>query len=283
LLSLAFRILGSDADAEDVLQDAWIKYDRADTSEVRNVSAWLTTVVTRLCLDSLRRRRNVPREPADFSVSQASVGDEPEQLALLASELTDAFTIVLDELTPPQRVALVLHDVFGVSFEEVAHVLGVTEGSAKKLASRARKRVRERAGAPGGDVTEARRVVKAFLYAAQQGDTDSLITLLDPSVVRTADSQALPYGVAQRVRGVDAVVTETRALQANAQRAHVAAIDGQPGIVVLSGRDRQAVLVFHIAGGRIIQYDVIADPRRLALLHIRDEGECEHGELFTLP
>lgn len=284
LLSVAFRILGSDADTEDVVQEAWIKYDRADTSDVRNVSAWLTTVVTRLCLDSLRRRRTVPREPTDFSPAQASAGDGPEELALLASELTDAFMIVLDELTPPQRVALILHDVFGVSFEDVAHMLDVTVGSAKKLASRARKRVREHAGAPDGDATEARRVVRAFLYAAQQGDTDGLVTLLDPSVVRTADSQALPYGGAQRVQGVDAVVTETHALQANAQRAHIAAIDGRPGIVVLSGHDRQAVLVFHIAGGRIVQYDVIADPRRLSLLHIQDEGESrQHAEPFTLP
>lgn len=268
LLSVAFRILGSDSEAEDAVQETWIKYGHADTSHVQNVSAWLTTVVAKLCLDTLRRRRDVPLEPADSLSAPAGRGDEPEELALLASELTEAFLIVLDELTPPQRVALVLHDVFGATFDEIAHVLGTTAGSAKKLASRARGHLRQRTDAPAGNVKEAQRVVEAFLNAAQQGDTARLVTLLDPSVVRTADPQALPHGEAQRIRGVGAVVTETHALRANARRAHVASIDGRPGIVALSGLELQAALVFHIAGGRIVQYDVIADPQRLALLHI---------------
>lgn len=269
LLSVAFRILGSDSEAEDAVQEAWIKYGHADTSHVQNVSAWLTTVVARLCLDSLRRRREVTQEPADLLSASVSRGDEPEELALLASELTEAFMIVLDELTPPQRVALVLHDVFGATFDEVAHVLGTTAGSAKKLASRARGRLRQRADGPAGDVKEAQRVVEAFLDAAQQGDTDRLVALLDPSVIRTADPQSLPRGEALRIRGVGAVVAETHALRANARRARVASIDGRPGIVVLSGQELHAALIFHIAGGRIVQYDVIADPQRLGLLHIQ--------------
>lgn len=268
LLSLAFRILGSQADTEDVVQEAWIRFDAADTRDIRNVPAWLTTVTTRLCLDSLRRRRESPHEPAESSMELEERHDGPEELALLASELTEAFTIVLDQLTPPQRVALVLHDAFGLPFDEIARILGTTIGSARKLASRGRHRVRQRTNATGERAERVRHVVEAFLHAAQEGDTDRLVALLDPSVVRTADAQAVPGGGMQRLQGVRAVIAETRALQANAQRARVASIDGQPGIVVLANRGVQAALVFHIAGDRIVQYDVIADPWRLMSLSI---------------
>lgn len=272
LLAVAFRILGSDADAQDVVQEAWTRYVRADVDDVRNVQAWLTTVVTRLCLDLLRRSREYPRQPEDLPAT-ADGGDDPEEVALLAGELTAAFAIVFDELTPPQRVALILHDVFGTPFDEVAHILGTTPGSAKKLASRARGRL-HRPDAPGvgpdADPREARRVVNAFLKAAQQGDIDGLVKVLHPAVTRTADPQALPPRASQRVQGVQAVVTETRALQANARRARLVTIDGRPGIAVGSQRELQAALVFHIAGERIVHYDVVADPARLALLHIED-------------
>ncbi|MFB4317991.1 sigma-70 family RNA polymerase sigma factor [Actinomadura sp. 21ATH] len=269
LLAVAFRILGSDADAQDAVQEAWLRYARADPGEIRNVPAWLTTVVTRLCLDALRRTREYPREePAPAPGGDGPEG--PEEVALLASELTEAFTVVLDELTPPQRVALVLHDAFGIPFDEIAHVLGTTPGSAKKLASRARGRVRRPADPPGADPGEARRVVSAFLRAAREGDLDGLVRLLDPAVTRTADPQALPAGAAQRVSGARAVIAETRALRATAGRARPATIDGRPGIAVRSGRDLEAALVFRIASGRIVHYDVIADPRRLALLRIED-------------
>lgn len=270
LLAVAFRILGSDADAQDVVQEAWIRYARADPGHVQNVPAWLTTVVTRLCLDLLRRARECPLQPTDLPVTPTGGGDSPEQVALLAGELTEALMVVLDELTPPQRVALILHDVFGTPFDEVAHILGTTPASARKLASRARGRVRRPASAPDADPRTARRVVSAFLRAAQLGDVDGLVRLLHPAVTRTADPQALPEGAAQRVRGAQAVVAETRALRANARRARVVAIDGQPGIAVMPDQGLRAALVFHIADDRIIHYDVIADPQRLALLHIED-------------
>jgi RNA polymerase sigma factor (sigma-70 family) len=273
LLAVAFRILGSDADAQDVVQDAWTRYVRADVEGVHNVQAWLTTVVTRLCLDLLRRSREYPHEPEDLPVSSTAGGDDPEQVALLAGELTRAFMVVFDELTPPQRVALVLHDVFGTPFDEIAHILDTTPGSAKKLASRARGRL-HRADAPHvrpeGEPRQARRVVSAFLRAAQQGDIDGLVKVLHPAVTRTADPQALPPGAPQRVRGVRAVTTETRALQAEARRARLVTIDGQPGIAVWSEQGLRIALVFHIAGDHIVHYDVIADPRRLALLNIED-------------
>lgn len=270
LLAVAFRILGSDADAQDVVQEAWTRYARADVEHVRTMSAWLTTIVTRLCLDLLRRSREWPREPADLPVASAGRSDNPEEIALLAGELTEAFTIILDELTPPQRVALILHDVFGTPFDEVAYILGTTPGSAKKLASRARGRVRRPTSAGDVDPNAARDVVSAFLRAAQQGDVDSLVELLHPAVTRVADPQALPLGAPQRVRGVQAVVTETQALQANALRARLVEIDGQPGIAVLSDQGLRTALVFHLAGDRIVHYDVIADPHRLALLRIED-------------
>jgi RNA polymerase sigma factor (sigma-70 family) len=267
LLALAFRILGSESDAQDVLQDAWIRYARASTTDVHNVPAWLTTVVTRMCLDLLRRRRE-SQLPAEWTMPSTDVSDNPEALAVLAGELTGAFTIVLDRLTPPQRIALILHDVFGTPFEDVAHILDTTPTSAKKLASRARGRIRGSSTTPSSDSPAARKVVTQFLRAAQEGDIDGLIAVLHPAVTRTADPQALPPGAAQRVRRAQAVVAETRALQANARRARVLTINGRPGIgVVVEGQLRIA-LVFVIADDRIVHYDVVADPHRLATLRI---------------
>lgn len=266
LLSVAFRILGSQADAEDVVQEAWIKFAGADTSQVRNVPAWLTTIVTRLSLDILRRRREVPQEATELL---ADTAPEPEEVALLADELTAAFVIVLEELTPPQRVALVLHDAFGVTFEEIAHILETTEGSAKKLASRARARVRQRVSVPPADREKARQVVEAFLRAAQEGDTDRLLALLDPNVVRLADPQVLPPDGEYRIQGLEPVVSQTLLFRASATRAKTALIDGRPGIVVLAGDKVRFALVIRVRDERIVHYEVVADPQRLALLHIK--------------
>lgn len=263
LLAVAFRILGSDADAQDVVQEAWTKYVRVDVGEIRNTQAWLTTVVTRLCLDLLRRSREYPRQPEELP--EAAGGEDPEEVALLAAELTAAFTVVVEELTPPQRVALILHDVFGAPFEEIGRILGTTPGSAKKLASRARGRVRHSEW-PDAESTEAHRVVTAFMKAARQGDIDGLVEVLHPDVTRTADPQVLRPGALQRVTGRRAVIEETGAMRASAQRARLVLIDGQPGIAV--GPGPLAALVFHIVDGLIVHYDVIADPRRLALLRI---------------
>lgn len=265
LLAVAFRVLGSDADAQDVVQEAWTRFVRADVDEIHNVQAWLTTVVTRLCLDLLRRSREQPRRPEELP--DPGTGEDPEEVVLLAGELTAAFTVVVEELTPPQRVALILHDVFGAPFEEIARILGTSTGSAKKLASRARGRVRRTAW-PDVESTEAHRVVNAFMRAARQGDIDGLVEVLHPDVTRTADPQVLRPGAPQRVRGREAVVEETRVMRANAQRARMVLIDGRPGIAV--GAGPQAALVFHVADGLIVHYDVVADPRRLALLHIED-------------
>jgi RNA polymerase sigma factor (sigma-70 family) len=270
LLAVAFRILGSDADAQDVVQDAWIRYAGADLTGVRNVAAWLTTVVTRLCLDVLRRSRERPCAPAELPETGDADPAGPEDAALLAGELTAALVLLLDELTPQQRVALVLHDVFGSPFAEVGPVLGTSAAAAKKLASRARQRLRRSRPVASDSPGAARKVVEAFLLAARGGDVDGLVAVLDPGVTRTADPQALAPGVALRVRGVRQVVAETRAMRARAGRARVVSLDGRPGIAVASGTGLHSALVLTVVGGRITHYDVVADPRRLALLHVED-------------
>jgi len=280
LLAVAFRVLGSDADAEDVVQDAWSRYDRADVSEVENIGAWLVTVVTRLCLDRLRRTREHPVRPEDLP-DVAAGGPDPQEVVVLAGELTAAVSVLLEQLTPPQRVALVLHDVFGMPFEEIATVLGTSAGSAKKLASRARGRIRvvqPATGALGAAPREARQVVAAFLQAAQLGDVDGLIAVLHPEVTRTADPQALPPGTRQRLHGAGAVSQETRALRDRARQARLVMINGRPGIAVRTDLDLQIALVFHLSGALIRHYDVVADPQRLARLRVdEDPGAPSDG------
>jgi len=266
LLSLTSRILGSHADAQDVVQETWIRFAAANASEIRHVPAWLTTVATRICLDVLRRQREVPANVQ----SLADDGEDGlEDTVLLADELSEAFSIVLGELTPPQRVAFVLHDAFGMPFDEVARILGTTEGSAKKLASRARARVRNRSARRESATAEARAVVEAFLRATREGDTETLLSLLHPDVVRTADPQVLAPGSAQRIEGVETVAAQTRLFRASARHASVGLIDGRPGIVVGDGDRIAAVLVIRIEEHRIVHYDVVADPRRLALLEVQ--------------
>lgn len=266
LLSVAFRILGSQHDAEDAVQEAWIRYSTTGTREVRNVAAWLTTIVARLCLDTLRRRREVPQE--DTQLLEGTL-DEPGELALLADELTAAFAVVLHELTPPQRVALVLHDAFGVPFEDIAHILGTTEGSAKKLASRARGRVRERTSAPAESPAQAREVVEAFLRAAREGDTHALIALLDPNVFRLADPQVLRPGAQQRITGAAAVASEAATFRTLAEGARVALIDDRPGIVIAENGGARVALILRVQHGRVVHYEVIGDPYRIAQLEIK--------------
>lgn len=267
LLAVAFRLLASESDAQDVVQEAWIRYAGADVDRIDNVPAWLTTVVTRLCLDRLRRTRELPHETVELPEPDDG-GGNPEEVAVLAGELTEAVTVLLDRLTPPQRVALVLHDVFGAPFDEVADVLGTTSGSAKKLASRARARVRGSAGVSEVDPGAARDVVRAFLSASQQGDVDGLLGLLHPDATRTADPQALPAGGGQRANGARSIVEETLTLRRIARHARMATINGWPGITVLSGQRVVAAMTFQIARGVIVHFDVISDPARLAVLRI---------------
>ena len=273
LRAVAYRMLGSVADADDVVQEAWLRYRRADTSDVENIRGWLTTVVARLCLDALRSRRSRNEELVGFHLPEPLVsgmnGPDPEQQALLADAVGLAMLVVLDELTPVERLAFVLHDVFAVPFDEIAPIVDRSPEAARQLASRARRRVRGAAPAADVDLARQRRAVDAFLAASRSGDFNALVACLDPDVVVRAD-----FGRAPETGSVVAGVTESRGAETVAQQALLfrrfapgarhALINGAPGIVVFD-RDRPyALLAVAVRGELIVEIDILADPDRLA-------------------
>jgi RNA polymerase sigma-70 factor (ECF subfamily) len=269
LFAIAIRILRSDRDAEDVLQEAWHRFSQADHREIENISAWCTTVMTRLCLDVLRRRRNELPLHDDHDLVDPT--QDPEAVTLLAGELTGAFELLVRRLSPTQRVAFILHDVFDRSFGEIADILEVTPDAARKLASRARHRVRgsTRREAPVSD--DHWPIVEAFLRAAQSGDLDALVRLLHPDIVRVADPQILPSDLNPLLQSASAVVAEAPRFRAHARLGRVALIDGRPGIVLRTAGRLRAVIAFEIHAGRIERYDVIADPDRLAVIAVEEQ------------
>ncbi|OZM82500.1 RNA polymerase subunit sigma-70 [Pseudonocardia sp. MH-G8] len=254
-------MLGSRDEADDAVQEAWLRADRIDLDTVENPTGWLTTVTARVCLDMLRARRARPVPSA--ALVEAPDAVEPEAEAVLAESVGRALLVVLDRLSPAQRVAFVLHDLFAVPFEEVAAAVDRSVPAAKKLASRARERVR---GTPVTDPARHaghRRIVAAFLAASRGGDLDTLLELLAPDVVRRADRVAAPAS-ARSVRGARQVADETREFAARARAGEVALVDGSPGIVIAPRGRLLAVLRVRIDGGRISEVDVIADPARLS-------------------
>ena len=278
LRGVAYRMLGSLHDADDAVQQAWLRAEQADRRDIENLAGWLTTVTARVCLDVLRRRRRRPERslPASPAATNPAPGDRargpagapdvgaPEDEAVLAESVGLALLVVLDRLSPAQRVAFVLHDLFAVPFEDIAVVVDRSVPATKKLASRARARVQ------GGTVATRtpdphhhRAVVDAFLAASRGGDVDTLLRLLAPDVVRYADRVGLPAGVASEVRGARAVAEETRVFTARARAAEVALVDGAPGIVVAPRGRLFAVLRVTVDGGRITAFDVVTDPDRL--------------------
>jgi RNA polymerase sigma-70 factor (ECF subfamily) len=274
LRQVAFRMLGSLDEADDAVQQAWMRANRADLSGVENLAGWLTTVTSRVCLDMLRsRQRRGERalagsgEPGIVESSVAApAGSSPEAEAVMAEAVGLALLVVLDRLSPAQRVAFVLHDLFAVPFDQIAQVVDRSTVATKKLASRARDRVRGPATSPasGPERAEHRAVVEAFLTASRSGDFDTLLHLLAPDVVRRADRVAIPAGTATEVRGARAVAEETRVFAARARQAEVALVDGVPGIVVAPSGGLLNVLRVTVADGRITELDVIANPTRLA-------------------
>ena len=269
LRAVAYRMLGSLADADDVLQEAWLRLNRADTDSVENMRGWLTTVVARLSLDELRARK-ARSEDVDSWLPEPVVAregdDDPEQQALLADSVGLALLVVLETLTPPERLAFVLHDTFGLSFEEIAPIVGRTPVATRQLASRARRRVRGAAPDADVDLTEQRTIVDAFLAAARGGDFDALVAVLDPEVVLRADRGALP--VAARlpgvVRGADDVAKVVLERGAGFARfARPALVNGTAGLVIVPHRDPTAVVGFSVANGRIVEIDLVADRDKL--------------------
>ncbi|ADJ42784.1 RNA polymerase sigma-70 factor, ECF subfamily [Amycolatopsis mediterranei S699] len=265
LRGLAYRMLGSAAEADDAVQEAWLRLNRAGS--VDNLAAWLTTVVSRVCLDVLRSRKVRREEP--FEVFPEPVDDaDPADEAALADAVGRALLVVLDALGPAERIAFVLHDLFAVPFDRIAPVLDRTPVAAKKLASRARHRIRGTSPVPPADLARHRRVVDAFLAAARGGDLAALLDVLAPDVVRRADAAALPVGAVLETRGARAVAEETQVFGKRARFAETALIDGSVGVVVAPHGRLVLALAVTVDGERVAAYEVIADPARLAALHV---------------
>ena len=235
LRAVAYRMLGSLSEADDAVQEAWLRLSRSDTSGVENLGGWLTTVVARVCLDMLRSRKSRREEPLDAHVPEPIVsradGIDPEHEALLADSVGLALLVVLETLAPAERLAFVLHDMFAVPFDEIAPIVGRSPTAARQLASRARRRVQGAATVPDADLTRQREVVDAFLAAARGGDFDALLAVLDPDVVLRADRAAVPPGASREVRGAAAVAKQGGHV-GGARAAQPALVNGAVGVVV---------------------------------------------------
>ncbi|WOX14555.1 sigma-70 family RNA polymerase sigma factor [Streptomyces sp. N50] len=258
LRAVAYRMLGSLGEADDAVQEAWLRLSRTGGDGVDNLTAWLTTVVSRVCLDMLRSRASRREDPYGDDLPERSADDLPEDEAVLADSVGLALLVVLDALGPAERVAFVLHDLFAVPFDRVAAVLDRSRPAAKKLASRARHKVRGTPVVPGAELDRHREVVEAFLSAARGGDLGALLDVLAPDVVRHADPAVLPPGVPAELRGARAVAEGTVLLRHRTRFAAVALVDGDVGIVVAPGGRLVLALRVRVEGGRVAAYEVVA-------------------------
>ncbi len=272
LRAVAYRMLGSLAEADDAVQEAWIRLSQADTSDVENLNAWLTTVVGRVCLNLLRSRRTRREAPLETYVPDPIVspeaGTNPEHEAMLGDSLGLALLAVLDSLNPAERVAFVLHDVFGVPFDDIAPIVGRSPAAARQLASRARRRVRA-APVPDTDLDGQWAVVDAFLAASREGDFERLLAVLDPDVVVRSDGGAARPALVSLVRGAEAVATSALSFRRFIETATRVLVNGVPGGIAWDPDGRPfAVLSLTVTGGRIVSIDVLADPDRLSRLDL---------------
>lgn len=276
LRAVAYRMLGSLSEAEDAVQEAWIRLSRSDTGGVENLGGWLTTVVGRVCLDMLRSRATRGEQPLEVvrvpdPVLSGQEGADPEHAALLADSVGLALLVVLETLAPAERLAFVLHDMFGVPFEEIAPMLERSPAAARQLASRARRRVRG-TSVPDPDPGRQRQVVDAFLAAARAGDFEALLEVLHPDVLLRADAgaAAAPTGTAgpaarsKEIRGAREVAGQALTFSAPERISHPALVNGSAGVVnTVAGRP-VAVMGFTVADGRIVEIDILADPARIS-------------------
>jgi RNA polymerase sigma-70 factor (ECF subfamily) len=280
LRTVGFRLLGSMSEADDVVQECWLRYQRADTTKVENLRGWLTTVVSRLSLDHLRARIARREDSLGVALPEALRGqseDSPSDELLMMDSVGVALLVVLERLAPAERLAFVLHDVFAMPFDEIAPVVGRSLAATRKLASRARQQVQGTATVPDADLSKQREVVTAFIHAARTGDLKALLALLDPDVVRRADDVARTRGGPREIRGAAAVAAQARGYAlANAQVqrfTQIALIDGHVGIVVAPKGQLRLALCFEIRAGKIVELDVIGSPARLRDLTISNLGE----------
>ena len=283
LRAVAYRMLGSLTEAEDAVQEAWLRLARSDESAIENLSGWLTTVVGRVCLDMLRARTARREDALDVRLPDPVVtyGDEsdPEAEALLADSVGLALLVVLETLTPAERLAFVLHDMFAVPFDEIARMLGRSPDATKMMASRARRRVRGAVPAQDAGTARQRTVVDAFLAAARGGDFEALVAVLDPDVVLRVDDGSLTgpdrASAFRTFHGAEAVAGQALSFQRFAGYARPALVNGAAGLVtVVEGRP-MAVMGFTIVGGKVVAIDLLADPERLAQLDLTVLGERE--------
>jgi len=263
LRQVAFRMLGSQAEADDAVQEAWLKLSGTDAGDIENIGGWLTTVVARVSLDMLRKHRSRREEPAVKLLPIAAAAD-PEGEAVLADSVGEALLLVLDTLTPQERLAFVLHDMFDVPFAEIAPIVGRTPAAARQLASRARRRVRG-ASKPDADLKRRRQVVDAFLAASRAGDFQALLSLLDPEVTMRADATAVRMGAAAHLSGSAAVAGT---FSGRALTAQAAMVDGLPGVVWAPGRRVRVVWRMTFTDARISEVEMLADPDTIAKLEL---------------
>jgi RNA polymerase sigma-70 factor (ECF subfamily) len=272
LRAVAYRMLGSVSEADDAVQDAWLRVSRADTTNVVNLGGWLTTVVARVCLNQLRSRAQRREEPLDLRVPDPIIshenGVDPEHEALLANSVGLALLVVLETLTPAERLAFVLHDMFAVPFEEIAPMIERSPAAARQLASRARRRVQGQAPAPDADLTRQREVVDAFFAASRDGDFDALVAVLDPEIVLRSDGGLARPSLTLEIRGAQAVAQQALLSRRLSPFVRRALINGAAGVVVAANGRALFVMAFTVSGGKIVAIDVLADPERLHQLDL---------------
>ncbi|MFD9601118.1 RNA polymerase sigma factor SigJ [Streptomyces sp. NPDC059970] len=272
LRAVAYRMLGSVSEADDAVQEAWLRLSRADSGSVENLGAWLTTVVARLCLNMLRSREHRREEPIDVLMPDPIIshenGVEPEQEALLADSVGLALLVVLETLTPAERLAFVLHDMFAVPFDEIAPMIERTPTATRQLASRARRRVQGQAPAPDPDLTRQRNAVDAFFAAARDGEFEALVAVLDPDVVLRSDGGVARARHTVVISGARTVAGQALTFGRLSPFARPALINGTAGVVVAANGQPLSVMAFTVTDGKIVAIDVLADPERLKQLDL---------------
>ena len=277
LRTVAYRMLGSASEAEDAVQESWIRLGRTDVNDVKNLRAWLTTVVARVCLDLLRTRTSRREDPLDTHVPDPVItraNGDPESDVVLADSVGLALLVVLETLEPAERLAFVLHDVFGMTFDEIAPIVDRSAVAARQLASRARRRVQGRAPHADRDLRQQRRVIDAFMAAASKGDFEGLVAVLDPDIVLRADGGALT-ALSRVVRGASAVAAQAATFSKSGLSNQLVLVNGNLGVVSRRPDGRVfSVVGFTIAGGKVVEIDILADPDRLSRLDLSAvEGE----------